>query len=643
MMFNYNRRPIVAGDLPEHNIPGIRFTDGPRGIVMYNSTCFPVAMARGATWDPELEHQVADAIGVEARVQGANLFAGVCINLLRHPAWGRAQETYGEDPVHLTAMGVAAVEGVQRHVMACVKHFACNSIEDSRFKLDVQIDERTLHELYLPHFKACADAGAASFMSAYNKVNGQWCGHSSDLLTEILKNKWGFAGFVMSDFVFGIRNGVGALAGGQDLEMPFRMHFGRRVLRALKRGRLDHDRVDDAATRLIQTQRRFSTVGEPRRYQPSVVAGQAHRELARNVAADSMVLLQNYEINRTPTLPLDFSRLKSVALLGRLAGAANLGDHGSSRVRPLAVRTFQQGLADRSPDTKLLFYDGRRHRRAARLAARAEAAIVVVGQSHRDEGENLVLWGGDRRELTLSAADERLVKSVAAANPRTIVVLVGGAPIVCESWRDDVAAIVMAWYPGMAGGDALADILAGDRDPGGRLPCVFPRSADDLPFFDRRARSIRYDLYHGYRYQDRNGMQPAWPFGFGLSFADIKLDSIDPEVASDRQSGHLFSFVVRNASERPGTTLAQLFVTYPADGPERPPRELKAFRKLRLDGGETASVTLAIADDDLRYYDPGASRFVRQTGRYAASLVLDGRDLRSHAWTFDVVAGQSNN
>src|SRR5690242_6845626 len=188
----YNLEPIVAGAVPRLGIPGIRFADGPRGAVIGNSTAFPVPMARGATWDPELEERVGAAIGAEIRAQGGTYFGGVCVNLLRHPAWGRAQETYGEEPALLGALGSALARGAQRYVMACVKHYACNSMENARFSVDVTVDEATLHEIYLPHFKAVVDAGATSVMSAYNSVNGEWCGQNPVLLTDILRDEWGF-------------------------------------------------------------------------------------------------------------------------------------------------------------------------------------------------------------------------------------------------------------------------------------------------------------------------------------------------------------------------------------------------------------------------------------------------------------------
>ena len=237
MAHGYNVRPFPAGENRRLGVPALQFTDGPRGVVMNHSTCFPVAMARGATWDPDLEERVGDAIGVEARSLGANFFAGICINVLRHPAWGRAQETFGEDPFHLGEMGAALVRGAQRHLMACVKHFACNSIEDTRMTVDVRVDERTLREVYLPHFKRCVDEGAAAVMSAYNKVNGEYCGHNRRLLREILKSEWGFDGLVMSDFMWGIHDATAAANSGMDVEMPLRQHYAKKLRALVESGR----------------------------------------------------------------------------------------------------------------------------------------------------------------------------------------------------------------------------------------------------------------------------------------------------------------------------------------------------------------------------------------------------------------------
>ncbi|MFM7827820.1 MAG: glycoside hydrolase family 3 protein, partial [Acidimicrobiaceae bacterium] len=232
----YHSRPFRAAKVERLGIPGFHFSDGPRGVVVGEATAFPVSMARGATFDPELEMRVGDAIGKELRTIGADLYGGICVNLLRHPAWGRAQETYGEDPHHVGEMGAGLTRGAQRHVMATLKHFALNSMENARFGVDVTVDERTLHEVYLPHFKRIVDEGVACVMTAYNSVNGHWCSQSEELLAEILRSEWGFTGFVISDWIFGVRDGVKSLQAGLDVEMPYRMIRNAPIVAALAEG-----------------------------------------------------------------------------------------------------------------------------------------------------------------------------------------------------------------------------------------------------------------------------------------------------------------------------------------------------------------------------------------------------------------------
>jgi len=289
--------PWPAGVLPRLGLAGLQFVDGPRGVVLQGgATTFPAPIARGACWDVDLEERIGVAMAREARSFGANWLAAVCVNLLRHPGWGRAQETYGEDPVLLGCLGAAMTRGIQRHAVACVKHFALNSIDSSRFLVDVQVSERVLHELYLPHFRACVEAGAGSLMSAYNQVNGEWCGQHPLLLNEILKQRWGFRGFVVTDFIFGVRDGVAAVRAGQDLEMPFRMIFAGCLQAAVADGRLPQQRVDDAVLRQLRAQ-----LAVPQGSYPTSLRGcSEHRALAREAATKSIVLLQNEAFPHAP-------------------------------------------------------------------------------------------------------------------------------------------------------------------------------------------------------------------------------------------------------------------------------------------------------------------------------------------------------
>ena len=627
----YNHEPIVAGSVGRLGIPGIRFTDGPRGVVMNHSTCFPVAMARGATWDPELEAEIGDAIGREARAQGANLFAGVCVNLLRHPAWGRAQETYGEDPVLLGAMGAALTVGVQRHVMACVKHFALNSIENARFKVDVRVSEANLHEVYLPHFRTVVDAGCAAVMSAYNKVNGEWCGDSPTLLTDILRDEWGFDGFVMSDFVFGLRDPVGSVAAGLDLEMPFAQQRAVVLPRALAKGRLDRRDAERSAHRLIGAQLRWAVTVDADAPSSSVVASGAHRALARRAASQSMVLLRNEPVDGRSVLPLDVGAtgsVRAVAIVGALAAEANLGDGGSSAVHPPSTVSPVDGLRAALRDATLDTVVADDPARAAAAAESADVAIVVVGFSAHDEGEALLAMdreamrllpgpagsralsavtsrlmeragagtmeaGGDRTRLTLSREHEDLIDAVATANRRTVVVVVGGSAVIMEHWRHRVASILLAWYPGMEGGHALADVLTGAVEPGGRLPFAMPTSRYHLPPFDPDAASITYDRWWGQRRLDRDGHAAAYPLGFGLAYTTFEVESVRVEV--EELTGRAV-VTVRNTGVRDGATVVQCYAVDDASA-DRPIRTLVGFTRVSADAASSATCTV---DLDLR-------------------------------------------
>lgn len=659
MTGGYHRHPWPAAEVTRLGIGGIHFVDGPRGVVVGPATAFPVPMARGATWDLDLEERIGDAIGVEVRSVGATLFGGVCVNVLRHPGWGRAQETYGEDPLPLGEMGAALTRGVQRHAMACVKHFAANSIENARFTVDVRASRRALHEVYLPHFHRIVDEGVASVMSAYNSLNGEWCGQNVDLLGRILKDRWGFDGFVMTDFIFGLRDAVAGVRAGQDLEMPFRNLVARQLSPAVADASVARSELEDSARRLIRQQLRFCSVGDPERYDASALAAPAHRDLAREAARKSIVLLRNEPVAGQPVLPLDRVGIDRVVVVGELAAVANLGDHGSSDVMAPSVVTPLDGLrAAVAGHTDVVHADGSDLDEARRMAADADAVVVVVGCTAQDEGEFITPdvdhhlagifppdprhgasadppavkatadqpespterrfgQGGDRRSLGLSSRHEKLVRMAAAANPRTIVVLMGGSAILTTAWQDDVAAIVMAWYPGMEGGHALADVLLGTTSPVGRLPFSWPADAAHLPPFDPDATSVVYDLWHGYRLVDRSGHEPAYPFGFGLSYTTVEYDSVvlsDDEITAD--GGLLPEVSLANTGGYPTDEVAQVYAA-PIDPPvERPVKHLVAFARVPLAVGEHTTVTLPVPASRLARFDEAVDDFVVDPGRW---------------------------
>jgi beta-glucosidase len=617
----YNTEPIIAGQVQRLGIPGIRFTDGPRGVVIGHSTCFPVPMARGASWDVELEERIGRTIGAEARAQGANFFAGVCVNLLRHPAWGRAQETYGEDPVLIGALGEALMRGAQHHVMACVKHFALNSMENARFKVDVQVAADVLREVYLPHFRQIVEAGAASVMSSYNSVNGTWAGDNRELLTGILREEWGFEGFVVSDFVYGLRDPAGSLRAGLDVELPFRQQRDAALPSALASGELTQDEVDTCALRVLRMQLRFAAAVTDPMPSLDVVACHEHRALAREAAVRSTVLLRNEEVDGVRLLPLSADRLGRLAVIGSLANIANTGDSGSSNVRAPGVITALDGLRLALGSERVTFDEGLDAACAAQIAADADAVLIVVGYTARDEGEYVddgdpVLTealfpapadqritaefaaaqarnagtfgsgsGGDRASLRLTPKDEELIRAVAAANPRSVVAVVAGSAVVVEPWYELPAAIVMSWYAGMEGGGSLAEVLLGDAEPGGRLPFVIPQDPAQLPDFSANATSVVYDRWYGYRKMDRDGTEPRYPFGFGLGYTDFELVNAAVDRTSDRLE---VAVEARNVGSRPGSHVVQVYGGPAEPDPERARRDLLGFARVSLDVGQSA-------------------------------------------------------
>ena len=615
----YHSHPWPAGHVERLGVPGIDFVDGPRGCVVGPATTFPASMARGASFDPELEQRVGQAIGSELAASGASFTGAVCMNLLRHPAWGRAQETYGEDPFHVGEMAAALTRGLQAHVMACMKHFACNSMENARFKVDVTADERALHEVYLPHFKRVADEGVASVMSAYNSLNGQWCGQSHELLTEVLRDEWGWDGFVITDFIMGLRDPVVSVQAGCNIEMPFRQQRAQALPEAVASGELDIADVDARVTETVATLLRFAPVWQSAPDQ-SVIGCAEHRALAREAASASTVLLRN-----DGCLPLDAASLTKVAVLGPLAAVPNLGDGGSSDVAhtPDPV-TLLAGLEAALVGVEVVHRD-----RDPSVAADADLVVVVVGYTKDDEGEYLgsgddspfltlappmdhpelgftdpaqaeslgVLFsgesggdgmsiGGDRDSLRLHPADEELIAAAAAANDRVVVAVMAGSAVVVP-WLEDISAALMVWYPGSEGGNAFADVLLGTAEPGGRLPFAVPHDEADLVEFDKDAETAVYGLLHGQWHLDANGVAPHLPFGHGLGYTEF-------ELGEARLDGDRVVASVTNTGSRAGATVVQVYGGVPGSAYERAAKRLVGFAKVRLDAGAEAEVAVPI-------------------------------------------------
>ncbi|MFI5366254.1 MAG: glycoside hydrolase family 3 C-terminal domain-containing protein [Candidatus Binatia bacterium] len=611
-------------------IPGFHMIDGMRGVSITTgaATTFPVGSARGATFDPDLEAQVGEAVGAEARAKGNNMLLAPTINLLRHPRWGRAQETYGEDPLHVGLMAAGFIHGVQQNVIASAKHFALNSIEDTRMTVNVTVDERTLREVYLPHFKRAVDAGVGSIMCAYDKVNGVNSCQNTHLLRDILDGDWGFDGFVESDWLTATHTTVASALAGLDVEMPIVRFFGQPLIGALNSGAVPVSVIDDAVRRILRAKFRFGIFdGKPPLDPATVVESPAHTALARAVEREGIVLLKN----AGNVLPLARATTHRVAVVGTLADTVNLGDTGSSDARGSYTITSLAGIQVHAGPVEVtnLARDTLSADDLNQIAA-ADAAVVVVGLTAADEGEGQQPGStvGDRTSLDLSADQQQLVLDVASRNPRTIVVLEGGSAIIVEPFVDQVAAMLMAWYPGMEGGNAIAEVLFGDADPSGKLDVTVPRSADQLPPFIDDQNQVEYDYYHGYRYVDKNNLDPRYPFGFGLSYTSFVLRNLRLAASTVAPNGQVRASVdVQNTGMIAGDEVVQLYVGYKGSRVDRPVRELKAFQRVSLAPGETKTVSLAFAAADLTFWDVTTNAFVVEPISYVVQVGSSSRDL----------------
>lgn len=619
---HYNVFPYPAGGNERLGVPELKFCDGPRGVVCYRATCFPVTMARGATFDTELEEEVGEAIAREIRAFGGNYYGGVCINLPYNPGWGRSQEVYGEDTYHLGAMGSALVKGVQKHnVVACVKHYAFNSMEEGRFKVSVDTSKRTEREVYLRHFKDCIEAGAASVMSAYNRYKGTYLGEHKYMLRDVLKGEWDFDGFVVSDFIWGTKSTVDAANNGLDVEMCNTFYYGDKLVQAVKENKVDESVIDEAALRIVRTLIAAAEAEDPETYEHSVISCGAHIALAKKAAAKAMTLIKN----ENQVLPLS-KKLDNILVLGKLANVENIGDHGSSRVFPYYTVTPLQGIVDIAKDSKVTYYSGEDINKAAEMAKNADAVIMVVGYDNDDEGEFLTnedssvferRIGGDRRNLGLHQNEVDLINAVGKVNKNNAVVLIGGNMILVDNFEANASSILMAYYPGMEGGTVIAETLFGDNNPGGKLPFVLVKDAKDLPEVDWDADEVVYDYYHGYARLEKNNVAPYAPYGFGLSYTTFDIKDAGCKVENDMITAQV---QVTNTGDMAGDEVIQLYVGKEDSAVDRPVRELKGFTRVSLQPGETKTVTVTTPVSKLEYYCDNDNMWKLEKGKYQAYI-----------------------
>jgi beta-glucosidase len=632
----WSTQPFDAG-----GVPSIVLTDGPHGVrrqVQFDhlgphdavpATCFPPAVAVGSSWDPRVAERIGAAVGREARALGVHVVLGPGVNIKRSPLCGRNFEYYSEDPLLAGLLGAAHVEGQQgQGVGASVKHFAANNQETDRMLVSADADERTLREIYLPAFEwIVTQARPATVMCAYNKVNGVYAAQNRWLLTEILRGEWGFAGAVVSDWG-AVHDPVAALAAGLDLEMPGTGgQSAQRIADAVRAGELDEAVVDTAVSRVLALTGLATQPPGPAADPASPAGGfdvAAHHALARQVAADCAVLVKN----DGGALPL--SGGGPIAVIGEFARAPRYQGGGSSHVNPTrvdaaldAIRALAaghgrsvgfapgftvDGSGDGSSDPAALLEE------AVATARDAEVTVVFAGLGDREESE-----GFDRDTLDLPATQVDLIRAVAAASPRTVVVLSHGGVVSLEGWHDDVDAILDGFLLGQAGGPAVADLLFGVANPSGHLAETIPlRLADNPSYvnFPGEQGHVRYGegVMVGYRWYDTVGLPVRYPFGHGLSYTTFTTGGLTAEVTGPDTARA--SVAVTNTGGRAGQHVVQLYVATTAGPVRRPSRELRAFTKVSLEPGETRTVTLDLDRRAFAYYDIRAAAWIVAPGTY---------------------------
>ncbi len=630
MVFQPKINPIVYSGYNEKlGIPPIAFSDGPRGLtVAKGATDFPVTMARGASWDRDLEQRVGDAFGKEIRAANANYMGSLCINILRHPSWGRAQETYGEDPWLLGEMGVALFKGIDQHnVMTCAKHFVCNNMEYSRHYVSAEVDERILREVYLPHFKKVIDTGVPSVMSAYNKVNGEYCGQNHFLIEGILRNDWGFTGFVTSDWMQGVYDGEKAAKAGLNVEMPRPKHYGKNLIQLIEERKVSEERIDELVTEIVRTKLKYASRKDRMVYPQELIGSKDHVDLAKEIAEKSMVLLKN----ENQTLPLDQKKVRKIAVIGHLSDVENTGDRGSSYVRPEYIVTALEGIRNYLGNrAEVLHATGENLDEVRKIASQVDAVIMIAGYDHHDEGEYIILEeiqrprtyeeemeyqensikflpfdGKDRLDLHLKERDLEVIKTASEVNDKLVVSIIGGSAVMMEEWQDQAEAILMMWYAGMEGGNALAKILFGEVNPSGKLPFTIPADASQLTTFDGFAESVEYEYYHGYTKVDKMNSKPAFPFGFGLSYTTFKYESLNIVQKDIFINDTLKAAVaVTNTGIMAGEEVVQMYVGFNNSKVDRPVKLLRGFEKIHLNPGEVKRVHFSLPVNELAWYNP---------------------------------------
>ncbi|HVW95693.1 MAG TPA: glycoside hydrolase family 3 C-terminal domain-containing protein [Mucilaginibacter sp.] len=654
--------------VPRLGIPGLMTDDGPLGVredvkegwgsanlTTDSATFFPNGSALAATWDPALAYRFGHDMGEEARARKKYIMLAPAFNICRTPLNGRTYEYYSEDPFLNSRLAVQMVKGMQsQDIAACVKHFVVNNQEVERGRISVNVDERTLQEIYLPAFKAAITEGHAwTIMAAYNKLRGVYCSENSYLLNDLLKGQWGFKGIVISDWG-GTHSTVDAANNGLDLEMgsrpPYSSYFfADRLLDSVKAGKVSMKVIDDKVHRILWVMYHTNMATNP---PAGKINTPEHSKTAYDIAAESIVLLKNDQ----NLLPLNTGKLKSIAVIGDNATHTfHLGGFGAgvkARYEVTALAGLQNRLGDKVKINYAQGYSGvyKPFRRGAEktpdkpdsammaqavnAARSSDMAILFIGGNRDYESESR-----DRKDLSLPFHEQELVDAVTAVNPNTIVVVVGGAPYDIGKIKQNNHTIVWSWYNGSENGNALADVLLGKINPSGKMPFTFPQELKDSPAHaldaypgENLQEDYKEGILVGYRWFDTKKIDPMYCFGYGLSYTHYDYGALKTTGKTYGKDGNIAATItVKNTGKYAGKETVQLYVSKEGSAVERPEKELKAFKKVMIKPGETANVTLSIPVEDLAYYDVKTSKWVVEPGKYKLLAGASSRDIKGTA------------
>lgn len=650
-------------------IPEMVTSDGPHGVRVEHGrgwtplknvddagTYLPTGNTLAATWNRKLGYDFGAVLGSEAKYRGKDVILGPGINIIRSPLNGRNFEYQSEDPYLIAQMAVGYIKGVQdQGVSASLKHFAANNEEVDRGTVNVEMSERALREIYLPGFEAAVKKGQVNtVMGAYNKFRGQYATENKYLINDILKGEWGFKGLVMSDWG-AVHNTMEALENGTDLEMgsdigtpPLKYNqffMGDTVIALVKSGKVPVALVDDKVRRILRVMFKTNMIGAKRT--AGTYNTKAHQQTALKVAEEGIVLLKNED----NVLPLVKENIKSIAVIGQNADRENAMGGGSSQVKAKYEITPLQGIKNLVGSMVNLQYaqgykiarnqqaDAALIQEAVNIASKADVAIIFCGWTH---GYDYSKWddnaydaeGVDKPDMNMPFGQNELIKAVLKANPKTIVVLMGGGPIDISGWVGESKAILEGWYPGMEGGTALAKIIFGEVNPSGKLPMTFPKKLEDSPAhklgeFPGINGTVHYkdDIFVGYRYFDTYKVEPQFPFGHGLSYTSFLYQNAVKKVTGDKQV--TYSVDLKNTGKKDGAQVVQVYVEPINPLVPRPRKELKAFEKVFLKAGETKTVKFILNKEAFSYYDEKKKAWVADNGQYLIAVGNSSKDIQA--------------